>query len=138
MLLLCWIFLAISMVGSPNKEARLKNFQEEIGTPITQADFDKLVNQFTTIFQKGDTIKDIKDYINLARLYNTIEHNGDLKKIDRYKKCMDLYSPKYFMVTIERLQAHPMKGMYDYSEKYDISLGGHPTNNSVFLIIKQK
>jgi hypothetical protein len=106
---------------------------KNIGIPISKIDFDHLVNKFSDIMQKGDTITDVNDYVTIVRLFNTIYYS-ELYQIGAYRKFANLYSPPYSILAIKKLDAISQKGLYFYSKKYDLYIGGRPTNNSVFLI----
>ena len=111
------------------------NLQVDSGILISQYRFDQLVDKYILIFQTKDSIKNMSDYITLARLYNTISPSN-LYNMARYRKFIDSFSQEYFNLMTDKLEASPRKGSYDYSEKYNLYIGGPLNKNSVFKIIR--
>jgi len=116
----------------PKEKAFIFEKQQQIGMPISQRNFDKLVSKFENI-KEGDSLKNIQDYITFVRLFNTIYYS-DLYKVPMYKKCANLFS-RYFVKTVGEIGALGQKGSWFYSKKYDLSIGGPPNNNSQFIIV---
>ncbi len=137
MLFISCLLIGSNAVASPNKKAPIDNYRQQKGIPISQVDFDQLVKSFIVVFQKGDTLKNINDYVTIVRLFNTIS-TGNFYVSEEYKIFLNFYAPKYAMLAIKNLEAVPKRGLYFYSKKYDLNIGGPLTDNSVFIIIQKK
>jgi len=104
-----------------------------IGIEISRSQFDSLVILYLDKIEKEKKLS-IKQQIDLVRLVNTIDQynlSGDNKKL------LDLYYQNIFENSLKELEAKPWKGGCQYSEKYDLFIGGKPHQNSLYKIVEK-
>ena len=81
---------------------------------------------------------EIRTYIDMARIYNTIDQNKLVDEKDIYKEFMRLFVPDFARLACIKFETGSGKGLCEYSSKYDIYLGGMPHDNSMYKIIREK
>ncbi len=131
---LCCYSLASKATTCIKKDVLENNIIQTTEIKIYKTDFDHLIEHFTQILQKHIQIKDVNDYITLVRLFNTVYYS-DLYEVAKYKYCIDLFSPDYFQLAIEKLNAKLMKGQCHYSKQYNLWIGSNGNGTSKFVIV---
>jgi len=121
--------------SSINKKTTIKmeHHINSVGIEISKSKFDSLVVRYLGKIEKEIKLS-IKEQITLVRLVNTIDHynlSGDNKKL------LDLFYQNIFANTLKELEADPWKGGCQYSQKYDLFIGGKPHQNSQYRIIEK-
>jgi hypothetical protein len=94
-----------------------------------------LITQDYNARMTKDSSFSVPEFIQLAKIWNTIPLFGLEQKDDSFKTFNKLFFPKYVNEAASHLGALPDKGMSLYSKKYDLYIGGRPHENSHYKII---
>ena len=106
---------------------------DSIGIYITAKEFNRLVYSYSAKIKSSSNLK-TSDYIEIARIYNTIRGQNIMKLYNSFYK---LYREKLVDKTAIKLEAFDwdLHGGY-YSKKYKIHIGGDVDSNSKYIVYK--
>jgi hypothetical protein len=106
---------------------------EKVGIPIDADRFRILVTEYLQRMDANEDM-DVKDYITLTRIWNTILFNSLGQKDELFNCYSTVYYPKYMERISRSLGALPTKGMALYSKEYDLFIGGKPHFHSMYKL----
>ena len=113
--------------------------KQNIGIAIKDSVFDKMVITYIEMMKNHD-MPTVGNAIDMIRICNTIELDRLSKSKEIYSKYEEHFIPIYIKIAGETLDGEPSLGMAYYSRKYNIWIGGIPTDesyaNSIYCIVK--
>lgn len=103
---------------------------------IDSTTYCKLIEGFTSIYEKdsNNLPLEITDYFVLIKLINTLNIYERSNSYCNFKSLRSLYSICYNKFKIQ-MQFGPGEAGGEYSQKYNIWIGGYPRASSMFKII---
>jgi len=129
---LLMLFYVRSQAQSINEKYRLV---DTIGIVISPHEFDSLVESLLSKFKSDTSAKEIKDYLLLIRVGNTIAFDHLYDSSIKCNELFNLFASKYMDTIVKLTDATFSIGLSYYSQKYDLQIGGVKTKNNWYRII---
>lgn len=95
--------------------------------------FFNLTQEYVSKIEENRDLQ-ISDYVNLVRIWNTIDVYKLENRDSLFKKFNQLFFPRLVESSAQALEALPDKGMAYYSKKHDLYIGGKQHRNSHFTL----
>src|SRR3989338_76702 len=134
LLIIFTVGLILFACSTSQNSTTMDGIDKSIGIELSRSDFDSLTHRYVSEMLDSSDIFTVRDYVNMTRIWNTLEIHEMRNEKKVYSDFMDNFFPIRYKKATEITHALLSKGMAMYSAEYDLWFGGSPHPNSQFAI----